>query len=311
MSASSPSIAAARRGRPSAVRLATDQIGYAVLELWRSRVVAIFTFLVPLTWLLLFGVLAGNDAVDEETGVRVMQFVAPTAGVMGVLYATLPPVAITVSLAREQGVLKRLRGTPVPAWAYLAGRIGGAVVFALASFTAMLAAGVLLYDVRIIGRTLPATAVTVVVAIACFTALGLAVAELAPSAAVAQGGAIAAAVVLGMISGVMFYGDLPAAVDRVAAVLPLGPLHEALQDQFNPFRTGAGWDVGALATMVAWGLAGAVVAARAFRWDPPPEGRRREPHEAKPEVRPWRRRRRASARSAGWSGTVTAWRSRP
>ena len=45
MTAASQSIAAERPGRPSAVRLAADQVGYAVRELWRARVVAIFTFL--------------------------------------------------------------------------------------------------------------------------------------------------------------------------------------------------------------------------------------------------------------------------
>jgi ABC-type multidrug transport system permease subunit len=100
---------------------------------------------------------------------------------------------------------------------------------------------------------------------------------LSPSAAVAQAGSIGAAVVLAMISGVMFVGDLPAWVDRIAGVLPLRPLNEAVGDQFNPFLAGSGWDLGALAILAAWGIAGALVAARAFRWDPPAHRSRTHP----------------------------------
>ena len=274
--------AAARPGRPGAGRLALEQVGYTLRDLWRVRVVAVFTFLFPLTWLLLYGVLAGNDAVDADSGVRVMQFATPSAAVLGLLYATLPTVASSLGLAREQGILKRVRGTPLPGGCYVAGRIGGAAVFAIGAVTAMLLVGVLAYDVRILGRTLVATVVTLVVAIACFAALGLAVAMLAPSAAVAQAGSIGAAVVLAMISGVMFVGDLPAGLDRVAGVLPLRPLHEALQDQFNPFVSGSGWDLGALAIMAGWGIAGAGLAAQAFRWDPP--ARRGRSHPAEDDV---------------------------
>ncbi|MDN2756237.1 hypothetical protein PAI91_08600, partial [Campylobacter jejuni] len=88
---------------------------------------------------------AGNDAVGED-GVRVMQFAAPTAIAMGTFFATMPPVAIAVAETRETGVLKRLRGTPLPASAYLFGQVGAAVVFALASLLVTLLLSVVLYE---------------------------------------------------------------------------------------------------------------------------------------------------------------------
>ena len=95
-----------------------------------ARVAFVFTLLFPLTWLVIIGFLAGNEVVDERSGVRVMQFVTPTAAAMGVLYATLPTVATIVGLVREHGLLKRVPGILLPACVYLAGRIGGAVVLA-------------------------------------------------------------------------------------------------------------------------------------------------------------------------------------
>lgn len=187
--------------RPHASVLLWHQLVYTLQELWRARVVFIFTFLFPLTWLLVLGFLAGNATVDDGSGVRVMQFVTPSAAAMGVTYAAFPTVAITLSLAREGGVLKRVRGTPLPPWVYLAGRIGGAVVFALGSVVLMLTVGVVAYDVQIVSRTALASVVTIAVAIACFASLGLAVASVSPSATFAQAASIGSAVVVTFLSG--------------------------------------------------------------------------------------------------------------
>jgi ABC-type multidrug transport system ATPase subunit/ABC-type multidrug transport system permease subunit len=255
--------------RPSAVLLLGDQLRHDLRDLWRSRIAFIFTVLFPLTWLVIIGFIAGNAAVDPASGVRVMQFVTPTAAAMGLLYGAFPTVATSFGLARESGVLKRVRGTPQPPWIYLVGRIAAAAVLALGSLLLMIAVGVIAYDVQVVWRTALATVVTVIVAIACFAALGLAAAAIASSTAVAQSGSIAIAVVLGFISELFFVGQAqPAWLTRVAAVFPLQPFVRALKDQFNPLGTGSGWDGRALLLMGAWGIAGAVVALRAFGWEP-------------------------------------------
>lgn len=255
--------------------LLASQLGYAVRELWRGRVAFIFTFLFPLTWLLVLGFIAGNETISPTSSIRMMQYVTPTAGVMGVLYGSYPTVAASLADARERGVLKRFHGTPVPAWVYLAGRIGAAVVFALGSLLLMLLVGVLGYDVQIQWRTALASLVTVVLAIGAFAAVGLAVATLTRSAAMSQAVAISTAVVVAFLSGVMVWGDLPAWADRISGFLPLKPFNDALRDQFDPFGTGAGWDLGALAVIGAWAVAAALVAARAFRWEPAAESENR------------------------------------
>lgn len=262
------------QGRRGAAPLLAGQVRYAVVALWRVRVVLVFTFALPLVWLLVVGAIAGNATIEAASGVRVMQFVTPIAISMGVLYAAYPTVAISLAEARETGVLKRLRGTPLPASTYLAGRIAGAIVFALASVTASLAVGVLGFGVQVVWRTVPAAVVTLVLGIACFAALGLAVAALAPSQSFAQGASIGTAVAMSFVSGLFsFGGELPAWLDTVGDLLPLKPFNELLQDQFNPFHPGSGWDVGRLARVAGWGLVAALVAARFFRWESGPRGR--------------------------------------
>ncbi|WP_169702082.1 ABC transporter permease, partial [Janibacter terrae] len=262
-------------GRPSVARLLLDQLDYGIRDLWRTRIAFIFTFLFPLIFLVVIGAMVGNTRVSADSTVRVMQFVTPSAAVMGALYGAYPTVAASLADARERAVLKRVHGTPLPGWVYLAGRIGAAVLFALGSLTLMLVVGVIAYDVQVQWHTMPATVVTVLVAVTCFASAGVAVAGLARSAAVAQAASIATAVVLSWVSGVMGYGDMPSWADRIAQVFPLKPFNDALADQFDPFTTGNGWDLGALAVMAAWTAGAVAVAALTFHWSPVPARRAR------------------------------------
>ena len=256
-------------GRPATVRLVLQQLGHAVVALWRSPTVLIFTFAMSLVWLVVIGIVAGNETVDPVSGVRVMQFATPVAVAMGTFFATYPTLGTTLSEARDAGILKRLRGTPLPAWTYLAGQIGAAVVYAAASLLLTLGVAVLGYDVQLRAEVLPALAVTLLVGIAAFAALGLMVAAVSSTAALAQALSIGSAIVLAFISGLFCVGAaLPARLTQVASVFPLKPYADALTDQFDPYATGAGWDLPALGILLAWGLVGAIVAARAFRWEP-------------------------------------------
>lgn len=254
--------------RPSLAHLFWDQLTFSVRDLWRSRIAFIFTFLFPLIFLVVIGALVGNGTITPDSSVPVMQVVTPSAAVMGALFGAYPTTASSLAEARERGLLRRVRGTPLPGWVYLAARIGAAVLFALGSLVLMLVVGVVAYGVQIQWHTLPATVVTVLAAVTCFAAVGAAVAGLARSANVAQAVSIATAVMLSMLSGLMGYGDLPAWADRIAQLFPVKPANDALADQFDPFGTGNGWDLGALAVIAAWAAGAALVAALTFRWEP-------------------------------------------
>ena len=255
--------------RPGTAELLGTRFVFALRGLWRTRIVLAFSVLLPLVWLLVVGAIAGNATIDESTGLRVMQFVTPIAMAMGVLYAAYPPVAIGLADDRERGVLKRLKGTPLPSWIDLAARAGGVLVFALASVLASLAVGVAGFGVQIQWRTVPATLVTLVVGIACFAAIGLAAAALAPSQTVAQAASVGSAVVLTFVSGMFTVGTaMPGWLETVGDVLPLKPFTELLQDQFNPYHGGSGWSAGRPPGQDDGQPAGAVVAVRRFRWEP-------------------------------------------
>jgi ABC-2 type transport system permease protein len=260
---------AVRLKRPGVVGLFADQLRYALHELWRSRLVLIFTFVLPLAWLGIIGTLAGNETISPDSELRVMQFVTPAALVMGVLFATYPQVAYSLAVAREQKIVKRVRGTPLPMWLFLAGRVGAATVLAFAAVVVMLGVAIAGFDVQLIARTLPAFIVTLIVAIAALSALGLAVGALAASGSAAQMFAVASGMILLFISGLFTVGgEPPEVLVTIGSAFPVGHVLAMLQTQLNPFLTGDGWDPAGLAFVIAWGVGGLLVATWALRREP-------------------------------------------
>ncbi|WP_448002109.1 ABC transporter permease [Agromyces bauzanensis] len=279
------------------------QFRHAVVSLWRSLIVLIFSFGMPLAWLVLIGFVAGNAVLDESTGLRVMQFAAPSAIAMGAFFATMPSVAVAVGEAKDRLVLKRLRTTPMPSWAYVAGQVLAAASFGAASVGATVFVAWLAYDVRLPAASVWPFIVTVLLALASFCALGIAVASVAPSARIAETVSVAVAVTLAFISGVFVIGGaLPAWLEAVASALPLKPFLVAMQDQFDPGNEGAQWALPQLAVIAAWGVVGVVVSMVAFRWQPamrraPAAARSAEPTRLAPAVASTTRTRPSTALS--------------
>lgn len=254
--------------RPSVPALLVGQVRYANRGFWRQPIAAFFTLLLPLSFLVVLSAIVGNAVIDEQTGLRFAQFVTPAFAVFGVCMASYVSLAAAVAYARESGVLKRLHGAPVPPAVQIGTRILSAVWISMIAVTLLVGVGVALYGVQIVWRTLPAVILTLLVGIACFAALGLAVVALAPSAAATQAITNASLILLAFISGMFAFGDLPAWVERVGDLFPLRHFVMAVTDAFNPYLSGSGFAGGHLAVLVAWGVAGAAVAIRWFRWEP-------------------------------------------
>ncbi|MGR0219740.1 ABC transporter permease [Agromyces sp. ZXT2-6] len=255
-------------GRPAAAGMLARRTVHVLRSLWRARIAFVFTFGLPLVWLVLIGIVAGNEVVDPTTGLRVMQFAAPTAIAMGCLFATLPSIAIGVAEDREKLVLKRLRGTPLPGWAYVTAQVLAVTLLGAAAVAVVLGVAMIAYDVVIPdGAALPLV-VTILIALASFSALGIAIASLLPSARATESVTIGAAVVLAFVSGIFVIGTLPAWIDTIAWFGPLKPFVVSLQELFDPYDDLPPWNLRNLAIVAAWGVGGAIVAAVAFRWEP-------------------------------------------
>lgn len=265
-------------GRVPDPMLVWQQTRYQNKIFWRTPVAAFFTLVFPLMFLVLFTAIFGNDLIDE-LGVTTAQFYAPALAVFGAASATYTNLGVQTAMARDQGILKRIRGTPLPPWIYMAGRVGSAVWLALLAVLLMMAVGVLVYDVEVFARTLPAAAVSFVAGVVSFAALGLAVAALAPTGDSAPAITNATLLPVAFVSDVFIVTvDAPEWMRILGNIFPLKHFVAAFGDAFNPTLEGSGFAFseagntyaigGHVLVMLLWALVGVAAALRFFQWEP-------------------------------------------
>jgi ABC-type transport system involved in cytochrome c biogenesis permease component len=174
-----PAVTAA--GRPSDLGLLWRQVRAQNKLFLRNPFSAFFSLAFPVMFLLLFGSLNGSGRIPELHNIRYIQFLAPGMLAFAVISTCYTGLVTGVAINRDEGLLKRVRGTPLPPWVYITARILSAVWFSMVSAVVMVVAAVLLFRVELIGRMLPAAAVTLLAGAACFCALGMAVAAVIPN----------------------------------------------------------------------------------------------------------------------------------
>jgi ABC-2 type transport system permease protein len=234
----------------------------------RNPVAAFFTVGLPVVFLVLLAGLFGDEVVASRDGVSLAQFFTPALAVFGAAQAAFCLLAAETARLREVSVFKRLRAAPVAPWILLAGRLGTSTVVAVGAAVAVFAVGVAFYGVEVVWRGLPAAVVTLVVGVAAFAALGLAVVSLVASATAVQALTNGLLITLAFVSDVfLIAARMPDWLDRLGWFFPLRHFAAAMFDAVNPNMSGSGFRPGSLVVMAAWGIAGGVVAVRRFSWD--------------------------------------------
>jgi ABC-2 type transport system permease protein len=254
----------------SAPALALHQARYDLKQFWREPASVFFTAILPLIFLVLFVAIFGNDTTRVNGHeIESSTYYLPAILALALVNATFVNLTIWVTIARDRGQLKRLRATPIPPAAIVAGRAFTALVIAAVMTVVVCGAGVIFYGVSLPDNALPGALLTLVVSVLCFSALGFAAAALVPSENAAPPIANAIVLPLEFISGIFVPSEqIPDWMDSIASVFPVKPLFDSLLKAFDPVTTGIGVDWGALAVVAAWGVVGAVAALRLFRWAP-------------------------------------------
>ena len=234
------------------------------LLFWRSRELAFFTFLLPIVFFVLLGAVYGTDKIDHVKGSRYL-----LAGLLGygVAATAFAGLAITLVIRRESGVLKRLRATPLPVPAYIAGVLGSTIVVYAFESAALIVLGRVLFGVPFPSRIVSLVLALLLGAVA-FAAMGIGLTTFVRSAEGSSAVVNAIYLPMAFIAGAFFSPhSFPAFLRAIADVLPLTYYIELVR---NILLHGQQiWTQGqAVAVVAAWGLAGALVAARRFRWEP-------------------------------------------
>jgi ABC-2 type transport system permease protein len=238
------------------------------IQLRTGRAV-VFTFAFPLVLLVLFTGLNGNanvDAVGAAGQVKFAQFYTPSIGIFSLTTACYTSVILGIATARDSGLLKRVRGTPLPMSIYVGSWLAGAALTGILAVVLLFAVAVPAFGVHVYAATLPAAIVTLVLGAACLASVGLAVATLAKTAEQAQPIAQLTFLPVSFISGIWFpLEGAPHWLTSIAKAFPLEHIVHAFDRCFSPGVGGGGWSPDDLWSMAVWAAIGLFVATRRFR----------------------------------------------
>jgi ABC-2 type transport system permease protein len=264
------STAAGRQPGAFGIGLARTRI--ELKEFFRQRDSMVFTFFFPLILLGIFGSVFSGEIAP---GVEFRQYF--TAGMIasGIVLTSFQALAIGIAVERDDGTLKRLRGTPMPPLSYFLGKIGQVLVTSVLQTAILLAVGALAFGLKLPSD--PALWLRFVwiflLGTAAGTVVGIAYSSVPRSSRSAAAVVSPVVIVLQFISGVYFvYAELPSWMQTVGAVFPLKWLSQGMRsvflpDSFAAQEVGGSWQLPQTAlVLAAWAVVGLLLCLRTFRW---------------------------------------------
>jgi ABC-2 type transport system permease protein len=230
----------------------------------RSRELAFFTFLLPIIFFLILGSAYGEEDIDGYRGADYLLTGMMGYGVAATAFAGL---AIVIVIRREEGILKRLRATPLPASTYLAALLGTTIIAFLVEVVVLIGLGVAFLDASF-PKAVFSLALALLLGASAFAALGVGVTALIRRSEGASAVINAIYLPASFLSGAFFSQHaFPDFLTAIANLLPLSYFIDLMGAITLDGR--AIWEEPVdVAVIAAWGLAGAVLAVRRFRWIP-------------------------------------------
>ncbi|HEX2130551.1 MAG TPA: ABC transporter permease [Actinophytocola sp.] len=257
---------------PSTAAVGLARGGIELRQFFRQKDQVIFTFTFPAFILILLGSIFDQT---YPTGISVGQvFTASMIGA-GIVSTSFVNLGTGVALDREDGTLKRLRGTPMPPTSYFVGKIVLVAVASVAEVVLLFAVGAVMFDVSLpteAGRWFTFAWVFVLAVISC-ALLGIAISGIARSAQSAGAVTQLPFIALLFMSGVYIpVGDLPDWMLQLGSLFPIKWAAQGFRSVFLPdsmmVQEAAGsWEHGTTALMLgAWCVIGLVLCLATFRW---------------------------------------------
>lgn len=236
---------------------------------WRNPAAVGFTVFFPVLLLVIFGTIFGSDSVEVRgTHIDTDTYYVPAIITMAIISSTMQTLAMSLVIAREDGRLKRGRGTPMPSWVFIAGRVGNSIVTAVIMLILLALIGGLAYGVHFPWGRIPEILLILAIGAASFSCLGIALTAAIPTQDAAAPIVNFLLLPLYFLSGVFIPDDqLPSGIIHFADVFPIRHFFLAFFDAYVP---GGGsviaWDH--LLIVAIWGIGGLLLAIRFFRWTP-------------------------------------------
>lgn len=248
--------------------LTFSQVRYVNKSFWRNPSRVFFTFAFPLMFLVIFTSLVGNFSV--HIGARTVgssTYYVASMSAFAVISACFNNLAASITFQREMGILKRLKGTPLPRASFIGARIIHAMLVSAVLVAITAAFGRLFYNADIpTGFSLIRFALILAVGSASFCALGLALSGAIPNEDSSEVIINAIIFPLLFLSGIFipFSNTTPQWILWIARIFPVRHFVDGMQSGF--LGTQFSWT--GLLVITGWGLAGLLLAIQYFRWEP-------------------------------------------
>ncbi len=259
----------------SPATLVLREAGYARKTLLRDPQNLFFTIGLPLLYLFIFASIFGNEeaAIPGQPGqMNVATIMTASVIAIGVTSAAFQNLVISLVQDREDGVLKRLRSTPVSTAVFIGGHVLNAVVLSILLALAVALLGMGLYGVEFPGARIGAVLVSLVLGSLACAAAAFPFTRLVRKASGATPMAVAITLALFFLSGNFFPDvEMPTAI-VVADLFPVRHLYQCLVAAFNPNTSGSGFLWDRLGVLALWTIGGTAAGLRLFRWTPTGSG---------------------------------------
>lgn len=247
----------------SDVRLAAWQVRYQQRGFWRNRRAAFFSLIFPMLFLVIFGGLQHGHTLDVRGHLPFIDFYTPAIMAYAVLLICFNSTSMIFASLRSEGILKRVRTTPMPWAAYVSGAVGSTLIVLLLSIVILFAVGVPVFGAHVPGEKLIGLLVTLAFGAAAFTTLGIAASRLIGKPE--NGAGLISVVTLPMvfISNIWYPLDgSPEWIQDISKALPLRPLADGLQAAFDPRFGGTGILWRDLLPLAIWTVIGCALMSR-------------------------------------------------
>jgi ABC-2 type transport system permease protein len=249
--------------------IAYRQVGFEQKSFWRNPASAFFAFLFPIIFLVVFATLFKGQMVQIGTvSTTYDNYYIPALVAFGVMGACFTNISVTLSLRRDNGILKRLRGTPLPPWAFIAGVVGSSIIVSIVLALLTTGFGIVVYGIDV-PQHIGAAAATIGVGALSFCALGIAMTIAIPNAEAAPAIVNGVFLPIVFISGTFFPVPSSSILAQIAEWFPVRHFIDGMFTAFDPGRqSSTGFNGTDLLIMAAWGAAAVILAVFRFRWEP-------------------------------------------
>lgn len=231
----------------------------------REPMAAFFTLVFPLMLLFLFGAIYGNEPEELFGGRGTIDLSVPAYTAMIISTVGLLSIAISVTLYREKGILRRFRSTPLHPYVIILDTLVVNFIMTLLGTALLIIAAKLAYNLRFDGNALLFFAAFSLSCLSFFS-LGFIIASLAPTARVAQVAGMVLLYPMIFLSGATIpLAIMPGSIKAVAAYLPLTYVVELLQGMW--FGEPVGDHLSGILILTGILILGGIISALTFRWE--------------------------------------------